>query len=189
MHVATGGEGYCPAYKEMDMKERLLVTLGATAALVLAGCTQAPDQAQVQRDVEKAQAEGQKKVADAQAKLDQVNAENRKDIVETRVDASAPANNPNTTPSATAEPGTPANASANKDVANAQDKAAKKAADAQYDVDKARAEAQYDVAVARCKAQTGSSEKSCKDSAKNAYDQQINQAKAKDNSANQNQRG
>lgn len=171
------------------MQPRLLMTLGATATLVLAACTQAPDQAQVQRDVEKAQAEGQKKVADAKAKLDQVNAENRKEIVETRVDAASDAaKSANATPAQNAEPGTPANASANNDIANAQDKAAKKAADAQYGVDKASAEARYDVAVARCKAQIGSAEKSCKDSAKNTYDSEIKQAKAKDN-ANQHQRG
>jgi len=168
------------------MKQALLVILGTTAALALAACTQAPDPAQVQRDVEKAQAEGQKKIADAQANLDKVNAENRKDIVETRVDnAAAAANNANITPSATAEPGTPANANASKELADAREKAAKKTADAQFGVDKASAEAKYDVAFARCKAQTGSAEKSCKDSAKITYDTEINQAKARENAANQ----
>ena len=71
------------------MKGQLLVIFSAAAALNLAGCTQAPDQAQVQKDVEKAQAEGQKKVADARANLEKVVAENRKDVVETRVDNSS----------------------------------------------------------------------------------------------------
>jgi hypothetical protein len=124
-----------------------------------------------------------RKIADAQAKLQQVTAENRKDIVDARVDNSAPATN-GTTPSTTAEPGTAAN-TANKDVADAQQKAAKKTADAQYDVDKASAEAKYDVSVARCKGQTGDAAKSCKDNAKSTYDSEINQAKAKNNSANQ----
>ena len=182
-----------PAHAKGDekMKGQLLVIFSAAAALNLAGCTQAPDQAQVQKDVEKAQAEGQKKVADARANLEKVVAENRKDIVETRVDNSSPATTTGTTPSTTAEPGSPANNAANatQNVAEAQQKAAKKTADAQYNVDKASAEAKFDVAVARCKGQTGDAAKSCKDSAKSTYDSEINQAKAKNNSAHQNQRG
>src|SRR5262249_56949727 len=41
------------------------------SALLLQACQQGPDPAKVQADVTKAQAEGQKKIVDAQAKMDQ----------------------------------------------------------------------------------------------------------------------
>ena len=143
------------------------ITLLVAAALLQA-CDRAPDQAKVQGDVAKAQADGQKMIVDAQAKLDQVAAKNNKEVVNAQVDARADnANNPPTT--------TPAD----NDVAKARKEANEDMADAQYNLEKAKGEAAHNVAKAQCEAQTGDDEKACKDSAKVRYESAIAEAKAK----------
>jgi hypothetical protein len=148
----------------------ILVAL-AFAAAMLQGCNQQADTAaKVQADVAKAEADGQKKIIDAQAKLDQVVAQNNKDLVGTQADAQKDASsNPNAPPPAVSA-----------DVAKARSDAEVKVADAQYDVDKAKAEAVKQVADARCEAQVGdANSKQCLATAKSSYDSAIAAAKAK----------
>src|SRR4029079_7554675 len=115
----------------MRKHANILVAL-AFATAMLQGCNQQPDNAaKVQADVAKAEADGQKKIIDAQAKLDQVVAQNNKDLVGVQADAQKDAiSNPNAP-----------TAAASADIAKAHTSAEIKVADAQYDVDKAKAEA------------------------------------------------
>ena len=82
------------------------------AGALLQGCSHAPDPAKVKADVAKAQAEGRKTIADAQANLDKVNAQNNEDIVDAKVDArsdtanGAPANDADT-PTSSSAPSAP----------------------------------------------------------------------------------
>ncbi len=69
------------------MKNRLNLFGTLLIAASLGACSQGPDPAKVQADITKAQADGQKMVVDAQAKLDQVNAANNKDVVVAQADA------------------------------------------------------------------------------------------------------
>lgn len=162
------------------MSHRSTLPFVLAAAFALNGCGGA-DPAQVQADIDKAQAAGQKMVADAQAKLDRVAAENRKDVVDAQADvnlaaAHADAARPETAPIAT--PAAPV-AKAGAKVADARSDARKKSLDAQYDLDKARAEANYNVAVAHCGSQRGLAEKACKETAKAVYDGNLASAKAR----------
>ncbi|HXR63738.1 MAG TPA: hypothetical protein VN720_09395 [Rudaea sp.] len=142
----------------------------AFAAAMLQGCNQQADTAaKVQADVSKAEADGQKKVIDAQAKLDQVVAQNNKDLVGTQADAQKDASSdPNAPPPA-----------ASADVAKARSDAEVKVADGQYGVDKAKAEAVKEVADARCESQAGDANKQCLAAAKADYDSAVAAAKAK----------
>ena len=69
------------------MKRLVTIAMVIGATLALQACNQGPDPAKVQADVTKAQADGQKKVADAQADLDKVIAKNNKAMVDTQADA------------------------------------------------------------------------------------------------------
>jgi len=160
----------------------------AFATVLLQGCNQQTDPAakaqadvvktqtdaaKVQADVTKAEADGQKKIIDAQAKLDQVVAQNNKDVVGVQADAQR---------DATTNPNAPTPA-ASIDVAKARSNAEIKVADASYDVDKAKAEAAKQVAEARCQAQVGDANKTCMSNAKADYESAVVTAKAKNDAA------
>jgi len=149
-------------------KHKSLVAL-VFAAMVLQGCSQQADTAKVQADVAKAEAAGQKKIIDAQAKLDQVVAQNNKDLIGVQADAQKDATN---------DPNAPT-AAASADIAKARTSAQIKVGDAQYDVDKAKAEAVEVVAEARCEAQVGDANKTCVSNAKATFDSAVATAKAK----------
>jgi PBP1b-binding outer membrane lipoprotein LpoB len=139
------------------------------ATVLLQGCNQQVDPAKVQADVTKAEAAGQKNIIDAQAKLDQVVAQNNKDLAGVQADAQKDAaNNPNA----------PAPA-ASDNIAKARANGEIKVADAQFDVDKAKAGAVELVAEARCGAQVGDANKTCVSNAKASYDSAVAAAKAK----------
>jgi PBP1b-binding outer membrane lipoprotein LpoB len=153
----------------MHQQSKSLVSL-VFVAVLLQGCNdQQVDPAKVQADVTKAEAAGQKNIIDAQAKLDQVVAQNNKDLAGVQADAQKDAaNNPNTaTPAASA------------DIAKARANGEIKVADAQFDVDKAKAEGEEKVAEARCETQVGDANKTCKSNAKATYDSAVAAAKAK----------
>jgi len=173
------------------MRKRVtnLTTLVFVITALLQGCNQQTDSpAKVQADnaqadrvqadkvqagIAIAEADGQKKIIDAQAKLDQVVAQNNKDLVGAQTDAQKDAtNNPNApTPAGSAE------------VAKAHTNAEISVADTQYDVDKAKAEAAEQVAEARCAAQVGDANKTCVSSAKASRDSAVAAAKAKNDAA------
>jgi hypothetical protein len=157
----------------MRKQAKILVAL-VFVAVSLQGCNQQTDTAgKVQADVAKAEADGQKKIIDAQAKLDQVVAQNNKDLVGVQADAQKDAAN---------DPNAPAPAAA-ADTAKARSNAEIKVADGQYDVDKAKAEAARQVAEARCQALVGDAIKQCVSSAKNDYDSAVAAAKARNDAA------
>ncbi|GAC1412819.1 MAG: hypothetical protein NVSMB6_14720 [Burkholderiaceae bacterium] len=156
----------------MQSQNKSLVAL-VCAAMLLQGCNQQVDTAKVQADVAKAEADGQKKIIDAQAKLDQVVAQNNKDLVGVQTEAQKDAtNNPNAS-----------TAAASADLAKARASAEIKVADAQYDVDKAKAEAAEKVAETRCGLQVGDANKACVSSAKASYDSAVAAAKSKSDAA------
>jgi len=169
--------------KEKDMKRIIMLAAVMGSALALQACNQGPDPAKVQADVTKAQADGQKKIADAQADLDKVVAKNNKAMVDTQADAQKDANSANATPADQNK----AAADASSDMAKQRADAAKDMADAQYNVDKAKATAAYDVRVAECEGQTGDANKQCKDTAKATYDASVTAADNKRNAAKQQQ--
>ena len=164
----------------MHTQARMLVTLIFTAVF-LQGCNQQADTApkaqvdatKVQADIAKAEADGQKKIVDAQAKLDQVVAQNNKDLVGAQTDAQK---------DATKNPNAPA-PEASADVVKARNAAENKVADAQYDVDKAKAEAARQVAEAHCKTQIGAANDACMANAKAGYESTVAAAKAKNDAA------
>ena len=161
------------------MQANHLVTL-AFAAILLQGCNQTDpaakaqtDAAKIQADVAKAGADGQKKIIDAQAKLDQVVAQNNKDLVGVQADAQKDAvSNPNAP-----------TAAASADIAKAHTSAEIKVADAQYDVDKAKAEAAEQITDARCQSQPADANKACVANAKTTYESALAIAKAKNDAA------
>lgn len=133
---------------------------------------QPADPGKVQGDIAKAQADGQKVIVDAQAKLDQLNALTNKNVVDAQVDARA-TNASNAMVAATQ----------NADAAAALTHSNEKIADAQYAVDMAKAEAASNVAQAQCEAQTGNAAKVCRVTAKTTYDADIGVAKSKSDAA------
>jgi hypothetical protein len=142
-----------------------IVALGATALLL--ACSQNVG-FKVQRDVAKAQADGDKMVVDAQAYLELVNAQYNSDVVDARVRARAydPRN------ASTA-------ATNNSDARRLRAEAKKQMADAMYGVDKAKAEASYSVAKAQCEAHAGAASNSCRVDATANYDSEMAAAKAR----------
>ena len=149
--------------------QRTALTLAFAAAALLQACTHAPDPAQVQGDIAKAQAAGHKDVVDAQAKLAQINAQNNKDVVNAQVDARA--NDARNASSA---------ATNNADAAKARSEANRKIADAQFDVDQAKATAAFNVAQAKCESlQSSDAAKACTDSTKATYAADIAAATSK----------
>jgi hypothetical protein len=156
----------------MQMRNRSLLAL-VFVTMLLQACNQQVDTAKIQADVAKAEADGQKKIIDAQAKLDQVVAQNNKDVVGVQADAQKDAtNNPNAAPAA-----------ASTDIDKARTNAENKVADAQFDVDKAKAEAAEQIAETRCGLQVGDANKACMSSARVAYDSAVATAKAKSDAA------
>jgi hypothetical protein len=132
------------------MVKQALFIAGCLAGLSLQACNNsAADPAKVEAEVQKAQAEGEKKIVEAQAKLEQVAAENKKDVVVARADARIDAANDSATKSGDAakkpEAIEPAAPPADENVARARITAMEKVADAQFGVDKAKAEATYGV--------------------------------------------
>ncbi len=160
----------------INYRTSLFAALAATALLQACSQSSGPDQTKVQGNVAKAQADGQKIVVDAQAKLEQVNAQNNKDMVNTQVDAHA---------DDASKAKAAAAASNDNDVAKARIEANGKVDDARYEVEKAKAEAANNVAQAQCAAQTGAAEKSCKDKAKETYDSAVATAKSRNEAAHQ----
>jgi hypothetical protein len=187
------------------MSKQALIAAALVAALGLQACAKQVDQAKVEADVRKAQAEGEKKIVDAQAKLEQVNAENNKDIVtaqaDARLDAAKAADNaaPPPAPADTKTAKTPAARAAaakpadvtppappanDENVSKARVAAVGKVADAQYDVEKAKAEAAYSVTMARCDGQTSDNMQAvCRDGAKAVLDKAVATAKARKDAA------
>jgi len=160
----------------MHSQSKNLIAL-VFATILLQACNQQTDPAakaqtdavKIQADVAKAEADGQKKIVDAQAKLDQVVAQNNKDLVGVQADAQKDAvSNPNAP-----------TAAASADIAKAHTNAEIKIADAQYDVDKAKAAAAEQVADARCQSQLGDANKACVTNAKTTYESALAMAKAK----------
>ena len=136
------------------------------SALMLQACTkQGVDPAKVQADVAKAQAQGEEKIAAAQAKLDRIRNEMN----------SAPQTPESSTPT-TGTP--PTSVEAPGSTALAVDPA-QRLADAQFDVDKAKAEQTYNAAIARCEDRVDDANKACRDLAKASYDSAVDQAKSK----------
>jgi len=186
------------------MVKQALIAAALVAALGLQACAKQVDQAKVAADVQKAQAEGEKKIVDAQAKLEQVNAANNKDIVsaqaDAQVDAAKAADNAAPVP-APADAKTAKTAAArapaakpdvdaapppvnDESVAKARVAAQAKVADAQYGVEKAKAEAAYDVTMARCDGQTSDDMQAvCRGGAKAALDKAVATAKARKDAA------
>src|SRR6478735_5277737 len=150
------------------MVKQALFLAVCIAGLGLQACNNnAADPAKVEVEVQKAQAEGEKKIVEAQAKLEQVAAENKKDVVVAQADARIDAISDSVAKTAddnTAKKGEAKKAEAkmpdiapttpppsDENIAKARVAAMQKLADAQYGVDKARAEASYGVTLARCK--------------------------------------
>jgi hypothetical protein len=149
-----------------DVKHTKFIVLAATALLL--ACSQNIGPFKAQRDVTKAQADGEKMVVDAQAYLDLVTAQNNSDVVDARVRARA--HDPRNASTATTN---------NADARRSRREARQKIADAQYGVDRAKAEASYKVAKAQCGAPAGTTANSCKESATAAYDSEMAAAKSR----------
>lgn len=149
--------------------------------LALQACTPNPDPAKVAGDVAKAQADGQKLIADARANLQKVAAENNKNIVDAQVDArNAPPSTTAVTPGSSATPATTVTPTpATNDVAAARNDANDKIADAQLALDKATAEAMRNVSQAQCGLQAGDMQKGCNETAKAKYDADVAAAKSR----------
>jgi len=148
------------------MKSMTWVIAIFASAVALQACTkQGVDPAKVQADVAKAQAEGQEKIAAAQAKVDRL----KNELNSVPAAPGSPAPTTGTPPSGVDAPGTTAIAI----------DPAQRLADAQFDLDKAKAEQSYNVAIARCEDRVDDANKACRDLAKSLYDSAIDQAKAK----------
>ena len=142
---------------------RQIFAAALIASVVLAsGC--GPDPAKVAADIAKAEAEAQKKVADAKADFDKVSAESRKDVDVAQADTNEAA--------AKARP-SPA------DVPKAEADARKKLDQAQYKYDVATYDANLMVAKAKCGGMVGDAKKSCEDAAQAKYDADVAAAKAR----------
>jgi hypothetical protein len=183
------------------MVKQALFLAGCIAGLGLQACNNsAADPAKVEVEVQKAQAEGEKKIVEAQAKLEQVAAENKKDVVVAQADARIDAISDSVAKTAddnTAKKGEAKKADAkmpdiapttpppsDENIAKARVAAMQKLADAQYGVDKARAEASYGVTLARCKGQSSESMQAiCRDGAQKTLSSSVANAKARSDAA------
>ena len=180
------------------VKQTLFIAV-CIAGLGLQACNNtAADPAKVAAEAQKAQAEGEKKIVEAQAKLEQVTAENKKDVVvaqaDARIDAAADAaakagdsakkteaGKPVAKTPEAVEPATPP---ADENVAKARVAAMQKVADAQYGLEKAKAEATYGVTLARCEGQSSQSMQSvCRDGAQKTLASAVASAKARNDAA------
>ena len=187
------------------MVKQALFLAGCIAGLGLQACNNgAADPAKVESDVQKAQAEGEKKIVEAQAKLEQVAAENKKDVVVAQADARIDAASDAAAKAAddSAKKGGTKKSDANKadtkmpdvapatpppseeSVAKARVAAMQKLADAQFGVDKAKAEAAYNVTLARCQSQSSESMQAvCRDGAQKTLSSSVANAKARSDAA------
>jgi hypothetical protein len=180
------------------VKQALFIAV-CVAGLGLQACNNSTaDPAQVEAGVQKAKAEGEKKIVEAQAKLEQVAAENKKDVVVAQVDARIDAASDSAAKAGDSakkaeagkpvaknpEAGEPAAPPADENVARARVAAMQKVADAQYGVDKAKAEATYGVTLARCKGQSSESMQTiCRDGAQKTLASAVASAKARSDAA------
>ncbi|HZX92827.1 MAG TPA: hypothetical protein VFE67_19485 [Rudaea sp.] len=180
------------------VKQALFIAV-CVAGLGLQACNNSTaDPAQMEADVQKAKAEGEKKIVEAQAKLEQVAAENKKDVVvaqaDARIDAandlaakagdSAKKNEAGKPGAKKPEAGEPTPPPADENIAKARVTAMQKVADAQYGVDKAKAEATYGVTLARCKGQSSESMQTiCRDGAQKTLASAVASAKARSDAA------
>ena len=173
------------------MVKQALFIAGCVAGFGLQACNNsAADPATVAAEVQKAQAEGEKKIVEAQAKLEKVAAENKKDVVVARADARIDAVNDTATKSGDTanakqpeaiEPTAPP---ADDNVTKTRIAAMGKVADAQFGVDKAKAEATYGVTLARCKGQASESMQAvCRDGAQKTLSSAVASAKARNDAA------
>jgi hypothetical protein len=151
----------------MDTKHARFIAALAVTALLLA-CSQSMGPFKVQRDVTKAQADSEKRVADAQAYLDLVNSQYNSDIINARVHARA--HDPRNASTA---------ATNNAEARRLRAEAKRKIADAQYGVDKARAEASYAVAKAQCGQHAGVASNTCTHDATANYNSELASAKSR----------
>ena len=181
------------------MVKQALFIAGCVAGFGLQACNNsAADPAKVEAEVQKAQAEGEKKIVEAQAKLEKVAAENKKDIVVARADARIDAVDDAATKSGDTaqrfesgktdakqpEAIEPAAPPADENVTKTRIAAMGKIADAQFGVDKAKAEATYGVTLARCKGQSSESmQEVCRDGAQKTLSSAVASAKARNDAA------
>jgi len=180
------------------MVKQALFIAGCVAGFGLQACNNsAADPAKVAAEVQKAEAEGEKKIVEAQAKLEKVAAENKKDIVVARADARIDAVDDAATKSADTarfeagktdakqpEAIEPAAPPADENVTKTRVAAMGKVADAQFGVDKAKAEAAYGVTLARCKGQSSESmQEVCRDGAQKTLSSAVASAKARNDAA------
>jgi hypothetical protein len=151
----------------MDTKHARVIAAFAATALLLA-CSQNTGSFRAQRDMTKAQAESEKRVAGAQAYLDLMNSQYSSDIVNARVLARAH------------DPRNASKASTNNaEARRLRAEAKRKIADAQYGVDNAKAEAHYSVAKAQCGAHAGAASNACTHDATANYDSELSSAKSR----------
>jgi len=174
------------------MVKQALFIAGCVAGFGLQACNNsAADPAKVEAEVQKAQAEGEKKIVEAQAKLEKVAAENKKDIVVARADAridavddTAKTSDAGKTDAKQPEAIEPAAPPADENVTKTRIAAMGKVADAQFGVDKAKAEATYGVTLARCKGQSSESmQAACRDGAQKTLSSAVASAKARNDAA------
>ena len=150
----------------MDTRHARFMAFAATVLLL--ACSQNTGPFKAQRDVTRAQADSEKKVADAQAYLDLVNSQYNSDIVNARVHARA--HDPRNASTA---------ATNNAEARRLRAEAKRKISDAQYGVDKAKAEAHYNVAKAQCGAHAGAASNACMHDATANYDSELSSAKSR----------
>ena len=150
------------------MKIFNVLAVATIAASSLVACNRAPDLDRVHEDIAKAQADGRKQVADAQANFDKVVENSRRNVVNAEAER---------------EQAGATNASADGNVAKVRNDAGERLATAQYNLERAKAEASYNVAKAQCEAHVGGTAKSCQESAKAAYELQMTAAKSKNEQA------
>lgn len=179
------------------MVKQVVLIAACIAGFGLQACSSsAVDPAKVEADVQKAQAEGEKKVVDAKAKLEQVNAENNRTVVDAQADARLDAAKADDGAKATdaakkTDAASKADAgaallppAADPNVAKARVAALEKAADAEFGLDKAKAEATHAVTMARCGGQSSTNMQTvCKDGAQKALDSAVAAAKARNDAA------
>jgi regulator of protease activity HflC (stomatin/prohibitin superfamily) len=125
----------------------------AAAALLLTACTKSETPAEVARDVEKAQADGQREVADARADVQQANADADKQVADAIADRDP------------------------DDVARQAYDANQKFDEGKSKIVIAQAEADHKVAVQKCEGLEGSAQKDCKDTADKTLEQAKESAK------------
>ena len=133
-----------------------LTVVGALAAAVfaLSACNKHETEAEVQRDVAKAKAEGDRSVADARADVKEANADADRNVAKAIADHDE------------------------SDVSKAAHDANETADKGKAKIMLAQAEAAHKVAVEKCEALSGAPQKECKDDADKTLEQKKDAAKA-----------